>query len=99
VLRAPSAPTPSIPASARFDANSTLGDLRGTPVGFVFYNIVRLVLTFVYGTGAAGRRMVDSIVNETPLRTVSAMSGGLLPRPVITALIALAGTHPRAPSK
>jgi hypothetical protein len=76
-------------APAAFDANSTLGDMRKTPVGMALYFIVRFVLTLVYGTGAAGRRMTDSIVNETPLRTLSAMSGGLLPRPLINALIAL----------
>jgi beta-glucosidase len=85
---------PAVPS--RFDANSTLGDIRRTPVGFVFYNLVRLVLTFVYGTGAAGRRVTDSIVNETPLRTISSMSGGLLPRPRINALIVLSNaTSPK----
>jgi beta-glucosidase len=78
-----------VPRSLRFDANSTPGDIRRTLAGFVFYFFLRLVLTLVYGTDAYARRMVDAMVNETPLRTISAMSGGLLPRPAINALIAL----------
>jgi beta-glucosidase len=85
----------SAPAPARFDADSTLGDIKGTPAGFVFYHLVRFALTLVYGTGRVGRRMTAGIVNETPLRTIPSMSGGLLPRPVINALIALAGARPR----
>jgi hypothetical protein len=83
----------SAPVSARFDADSTLGDIKGTPAGSVFYHLVRFALTLVYGTGRAGRRMTAGIVNETPLRTIPSMSGGLLPRPVINALIALAEVH------
>jgi beta-glucosidase len=81
---------------ARFDANSTPGDIRRTPAGFVFYFLLRFALTLVWGTGEAGRRMVNAIANETPLRAVSTMSGGLLPRPLVNAIIALANLSQRA---
>jgi hypothetical protein len=48
---------------------------------------------FLTGTGASGRRMVCAIVDETPLRTISSMSGGLFPRPLVNALVALANLH------
>jgi beta-glucosidase len=72
------------------DANSTLGDLRGTVVGAALCFVVRLALRLVYGGGAAGRRMADGIVGETPLRTVCAMSGGLVPRGLVGVLIGVA---------
>ncbi|MDR0596435.1 MAG: glycoside hydrolase family 3 C-terminal domain-containing protein, partial [Clostridiales Family XIII bacterium] len=71
-------------------ANSTLGDIKRTPVGAVLYAVVRFALTFVYGTGASGRRMADSIVEETPLRTISPMCGGLLPRGLMDFVVWLA---------
>jgi beta-glucosidase len=95
-------PSPRPAASAppaRFTADSAPGDLRRTPAGFVFYFIVRLALTLVYGTGEAGRRSVHAIVNETPLRAISSMSGGLLPRSAVNALIALANLTARRPPR
>ncbi|MDR2163744.1 MAG: glycoside hydrolase family 3 C-terminal domain-containing protein [Clostridiales Family XIII bacterium] len=78
------------PTRARFGQDSTLGDIKRTPAGFVCCFAVRLILTLIYGTGASGRRMVRAIVDETPLRTISSMSGGLFPRPLVNALVALA---------
>jgi beta-glucosidase len=75
---------------APFDANSTLGDIKRTPAGFILYYIVRFALTLVYGTGPAGTRMTKSIVDETPLRTISTMSGNILPRPLTKAITTLA---------
>jgi hypothetical protein len=74
----------------KYTVNNTLGDMRRTPIGAVLGFVVRLALTFVVGTGEAGRRMAGSIVDETPLRTLSPMSGGLLPRPLMDAIVRLA---------
>ncbi|MDR0520081.1 MAG: glycoside hydrolase family 3 C-terminal domain-containing protein [Clostridiales Family XIII bacterium] len=89
-------PTPHAPAFRSYTANSTLGDMRRTPVGFLLYAAVRFALTLVYGTGAAGRRMARSIVDETPLRAMSPMSGGLLPRAMMDAIVRLANIGPRS---
>ncbi|MDR1495311.1 MAG: glycoside hydrolase family 3 C-terminal domain-containing protein [Clostridiales Family XIII bacterium] len=83
------------PARARFDMNSTPGDIKRTPAGFLFYHFLRFVLTLIYGAGAYGRRMTAAIANETPLRAISTMSGGLLPRRAIDVLIALANLQAR----
>jgi hypothetical protein len=74
----------------KYTVNNTLGDMKRTPIGAVLGFIVRLVLTFMFGTGKAGRRMVGSIVDETPLRTLSPMSGGLLPRALMDVIVRLA---------
>jgi hypothetical protein len=89
-------PSPDVMPPARtrsrtpYTPNSTLKDIRRAPVGAVLYAVVRLALTLVYGTGYAGRRTVAAIADETPMRTISQMSGGLLPRGFIDAIIRLA---------
>ncbi|MEZ5382399.1 MAG: glycoside hydrolase family 3 C-terminal domain-containing protein [Microthrixaceae bacterium] len=91
-------PVPAPRPVRPFTRNSTLGQLRETPVGRPLLALVRKVVArFTGGNNDEGGLgvMVDRALAELPLRNLAVMSQGRVPIGVIDRLIAVANRAPR----
>lgn len=84
-------PLPEHRRAARFDANSTLGELRTTFIGRQLYAGVRRNMRRMAppDADAAVGRMLDAVVAEMPLRQLAMFSGGRLDASLLAGLLSL----------
>lgn len=86
------------PGGPPFHMNSTLGDLGRTRGGRLFLRVLRSQMekrvTMEGQGGASGKRMVEAMLEEAPLRSLVQLSGGMFSRSMAEGVLEVLNGHP-----
>lgn len=69
-------PPRTLPPRAAFDMTSTLGDIKGSILGRLLYRVVLNAAWKTMAGDEASRAMLADMVDDMPLRNITALSGG-----------------------
>ena len=91
------APVPPERPLRPFTSNSTLGEVRASFAGRMFYRTIRKNMEKQFGGASEGMeefsRMIDAMLEDMPLRQLAMLSGGAMTPTVLDGLVEMMNGH------